>query len=430
MPAFSRLPTWMVAALAAVAMAGALPIANATEAVPARAAAPASRLDEILARGVLRVGTTGDYKPFSYRVGTGDFIGLDVALAGDLARTLGVKLQVVPTTWGTMMADLGDDRFDLAMGGVSISLERQKRAWFSIPYLRDGKTPIARCEDARKYETLADIDRPEVRLIVNPGGTNERFARARAPHATLTVFPDNVAIFDRLVAGEADVMITDAIETRLQQRLHPRLCAIHPDAPFDFSEKAVLLPRDAALKAYVDQWLHQAIESGTFGKAHEQWLAYPWGIESLRALIDARLLLAPDVAQYKWNHHLPVEDAAREAQVIAALGHRAGELGVPQAWAEAFFRAQIEASKIAQNELFQGWDVFKRGQFPDAPDLATVTRPKLDRLTDQLLGALAENWPVLGDPKRREDVLRAMRPMQAEDISAKAVAEAIAPLGR
>jgi chorismate mutase-like protein len=429
-PAFFRLPTWMVAALAAAAMAGALPLANAAESVPARAAAPASRLDEILARGVLRVGTTGDYKPFSYRVGTGGFIGLDVALAGDLAKTLGVKLQIVPTTWGAMMADLGEDRFDLAMGGVSISLERQKRAWFSIPYLRDGKTPIARCEDARKFQTLADIDRPEVRLIVNPGGTNERFARANAPHATLTVFPDNVAIFDRIAAGEADVMITDAIETRLQQRLHPRLCAIHPDAPFDFSEKAVLLPRDAALKAYVDQWLHQAIESGAFAKADEQWLAYPWGIESLRALIDARLLLAPDVAQYKWNHHLPVEDAPREAQVIAALGHRAGELGVPPAWAEAFFRAQIEASKIAQNELFQGWDVFKRGEFPDAPDLATVTRPKLDRLTDQLLSALAENWPVLGDPKRRDDVLRAMRPMQSEDISAKAVAEALAPLGR
>jgi chorismate mutase-like protein len=429
-PAFFRLPTWMVAALAAAAMAGALPLANAAESVPARAAPPASRLDEILARGVLRVGTTGDYKPFSYRVGTGGFIGLDVALAGDLAKTLGVKLQIVPTTWGAMMADLGEDRFDLAMGGVSISLERQKRAWFSIPYLRDGKTPIARCEDARKFQTLADIDRPEVRLIVNPGGTNERFARANAPHATLTVFPDNVAIFDRIAAGEADVMITDAIETRLQQRLHPRLCAIHPDAPFDFSEKAVLLPRDAALKAYVDQWLHQAIESGAFAKADEQWLAYPWGIESLRALIDARLLLAPDVAQYKWNHHLPVEDAPREAQVIAALGHRAGELGVPPAWAEAFFRAQIEASKIAQNELFQGWDVFKRGEFPDAPDLATVTRPKLDRLTDQLLSALAENWPVLGDPKRRDDVLRAMRPMQSEDISAKAVAEALAPLGR
>ena len=430
MPAMSRLPSWIATlalAAAACAISPAVPAADA----PAAGVAPAaSRLDEVLARGVLRVGTTGDYKPFSYRVGNGDFIGLDIALAADLARSLGVKLQLVPTTWGALMSDLGDDRFDIAMGGVSVSLERQKKAWFSIPYLRDGKTPIARCEDARKYQTLADIDRPEVRLVVNPGGTNERFARTQAPHATLTVFPDNVAIFDRIAAGEADVMITDAIEARLQQRLHPKLCAIHPEAPFDFSEKAVLLPRDVALKAYVDQWLHQAIESGSLARADEQWLAYPWGIESLRTLIDARLMLASDVAQFKWNHHIPIEDLPREAEVIAALGHRAGDLGVPQLWAEAFFRAQIEASKTAQNELFQGWDVFKRGQFPDAPDLVTVTRPKLDRLTDQLLHALAENWPVLSDPKRREDVLRAMHPMQAEDLSAKAVAEAIAPLGR
>ena len=426
MSAFRRLSALIATAfLLAPATGSCAPVALAETAAP-----PTSRLDDILARGTLRVGSTGDYKPFSYRTANGGFIGLDIALAGDLAASLGVKLQVVPTTWGAMLGDLGNDRFDLAIGGVSVSLERQKKAFFSLPYLRDGKTPIARCEDARKYQSLADIDRPDVRLIVNPGGTNERFARAHAPHATLTVFPDNVTIFDRIVGGEADVMITDAIEARLQQRLHPKLCAIHPEAPFDFSEKAVLLPRDVALKAYVDQWLHQTMESGAFARANEQWLAYPWGIESLRALIDARLLLAPDVAQYKWNHHLPIEDLPREAQVIAALGHKAADLGVPQPWAEAFFRAQIEASKTAQNELFQGWDAFKHGQFPEAPDLASVTRPKLDRITDQLMHALSENWPLLADPKRRDDVLRAMHPMQADDLSAKAVAEAIAPLAR
>ncbi len=400
------------------------PVASAV--APATAA---SRLDEILNRGVLRVGTTGDYKPFSYRVGTGNvFVGLDIALAGDLAKSLGVRLQIVPTTWTTMMADFSEGRFDVAMGGVSVTLDRQKKAFFSIPYLRDGKTPIVRCEDARKYQTLAEIDQAEVRLIVNPGGTNERFARARAPHAKLIVHPDNVTIFDRLVAGDADVMITDAIETRLQQRLHPKLCAVHPDAPFDFSEKAVLLPRDDVLKAFVDQWLHQQIESGAFARVNDQWLSYPWGLESLRLLIDERLMLAADVARYKWNHHAPIEDLLREAQVIATLGHQASDLGIPQSWAESFFKAQIEASKTAQNELFQGWDVFKRGQFPDAPDLATVTRPKLDRISDALVHALAENWPVLSDPKRRDDITRALRPMEADDLSAKAVNEAIAPL--
>jgi len=406
--------------------------ASAQAPAPASAAsvpAAPSRLDDILARGTLRVGTTGDYKPFSYRIGTGDaFVGEDVALAADLAKALGVRLQLVPTTWSTLMPDFADNRFDIAMGGISVTLERQKKAFFSIPTLRDGKTPIVRCDDAPKYQTLAAIDRKEVRLIVNPGGTNERFARANAPHATLLVHPDNVTIFDRLVAGDADVMITDAIEARLQARLHPKLCAVHPDAPFDFSEKAVLLPRDVALKAFVDQWLHQTMESGAFARLHEQWLAYPWGLEPLRQLIDERLLLAPDVARYKWNHHLAIEDLAREAELISKLARQANELGVPQAWSESFFRAQIQASKTVQSELFKGWEAARQERFPDEVDLATVTRPKLDRITDRLMHALAENWPVLSDPKRREDVAHALHPMAAETLSAKAAAEAIAPL--
>ena len=209
------------------------------------ASAQTNRLDDILARGVLRVGTTGDYKPFSYRPNpSADFIGLDVELAGQLAKTLGVKLELVPTTWPSLMKDLGEDRFDIAMGGVSISLERQKKAQFSIPYLRDGKTPITRCENKDRFQTLAQIDQSGVRLIVNPGGTNERFARAHVKQASITVYPDNVTIFDQIVAGKADLMITDAIETRLQQKLKPALCTLHPEAPFDFSEKAYLLPRD------------------------------------------------------------------------------------------------------------------------------------------------------------------------------------------
>jgi ABC-type amino acid transport substrate-binding protein len=236
-----------------------------------------NRLDDIVARGVLRVGTTGDYKPFSFRANPGaEFVGLDIELANDLAKSLSVRLQLVPTSWPTLAKDFGDDRFDMAIGGVSVTLERQKKGLFSLPYLRDGKTPITRCENQTKYQTLAQIDQPTVRLIVNPGGTNERFARAQMPHAALTVYPDNVTIFDQIVAGAADLMVTDAIEARLQQRLHPQLCAVHPDSPFDFSEKAIWIQRDWLLKAYVDQWLHQLIASGSLQKAVDRWLDYRW----------------------------------------------------------------------------------------------------------------------------------------------------------
>jgi cyclohexadienyl dehydratase len=242
-------------------------------AVSAQAQAPASRLDEIIKRGTLRVGMTGDYRPFTYLDRTtSKFSGFDVDMAEALGKALGVKVEFVPTAWPQLMKDLEADQFDIAMGGVSITLDRQKKGFFSTPIIRDGKTPIARCTDTDKYETIADIDKPGTRVIVNPGGTNERFARAHVKKAEIRVFNDNTAIFDEIAKGNADLMMTDASETRYQQKQHPGvLCAVHPEKPFDFAEKAYWLQRDVALKAFVDQWLHIAMEDGTFKRIYATW---------------------------------------------------------------------------------------------------------------------------------------------------------------
>jgi chorismate mutase-like protein len=407
--------TWMRPVALAVLLTALLP--------PARA----GRLDDIAARGVLRVGSTGDYKPFSYRQAGGEFIGMDVELAGDLARALGVRLELVPTTWPTLMADLQADRFDLALSGVSVTAERQRQALFSVPYLHDGKTPITRCENVARYQALAQIDRPDVRLIVNPGGTNERFARTHAPHARLTVYPDNVTIFGQIVSGAADLMMTDAIETRLQQRLHPQLCAVHPDAPFDMTDKAVLLPRDPALKTYVDGWLQRRLDDGDVPRRLDRWLAFPWGLEPLRQAIDQRLLLAQDVARAKWNAKAAIEDLPREEQVIAAAVRQGGALGLPEAWVRTVFRAQIEASKTVQRALYRRWQAEGAGRFDDAPDLAKNIRPELDRLTTQLLRAMADNQSLLHDGARKADVAVALQSLQARAVDPAAAEQALAP---
>jgi cyclohexadienyl dehydratase len=233
----------------------------------------ASRLDEIVQRGTLRVGLTGDYLPFSsLDKTTSKFRGFDVDMAEALGKALGVKVEYIHTAWPQMTKDFEADNFDIAMGGVSITLDRQKKGMFSAPIMREGKTPIARCADKGKYETIADIDRPGTRVIVNSGGTNERFARANVKNAEIRIYNDNVTIFDEIAKGNADLMMTDASETRYQQKLHPGvLCAVHPEKPFDFAEKAYWLQRDPALKAFVDQWLHIAMEDGSFKKIYAAW---------------------------------------------------------------------------------------------------------------------------------------------------------------
>lgn len=239
----------------------------------ARAAQADSLLDKIMQRGYMAVGMTGDYKPFTYlNPSTGTFEGIDVDMALAMGKALGVEVKFVKTSWPTLMKDFEAGKFDLGVGGVSVNLERQKKGFFSIPYLVDGKTPITRKENVAKFQTLEQIDQPGVRVIVNPGGTNEKFARANIKKATLTVYQDNVTIFDQIVQGKADLMMTDAIETVLQQKLRPELAAVHPDNPFTYSEKGYLMPRDIVFKMWVDQWLHTSMNDGTYRRIYDKWL--------------------------------------------------------------------------------------------------------------------------------------------------------------
>jgi cyclohexadienyl dehydratase len=256
-----------------VAVIGAGSLATLASTGIARAdSPPASRLDAVMASGVLRACTTGDYKPYSFLRPDGSYEGIDIELTQSLAKSLGVKVQFVKTTWPNLLTDF-EHQCDIAVGGVSTTLERQKHAAFSAPYLVDGKAPITRCDAVSRYQTLADIDKPSVRVIVNPGGTNEKFARQYLSHAALTVYPDNVTIFKEIADGRADVMITDASETLLQHKLNPVLCPVNPEQPFQYGEKAILLPRgDVVFQQYVDQWLHLARSTGEFQKIVDSWL--------------------------------------------------------------------------------------------------------------------------------------------------------------
>lgn len=247
--------------------------AQAQSLSPSPSPAVHSRLDDIIRSGTLRACATGDYKPYSFRRPDGQFEGIDVDLVASLAKSLGVKPVIVPTTWKGLMDDFTAGKCDIAVGGVSVTLDRAVRAYYSKVVMIDGKSPIVRCADVAKYQTLADLNKPSTRAIANPGGTNERFARQYMPNATLTIYPDNVTIFQQIADGRADVMVTDSSETLLQHKLNPALCPVNPDKPLQFGEKAYLLPRgDDVFKHYVDQWLNLAQKTGEYQAVVDAWL--------------------------------------------------------------------------------------------------------------------------------------------------------------
>ncbi|MDB5817757.1 MAG: ArtI protein [Rhizobacter sp.] len=257
----------------ALALAGcAVPQPTATTATPMPPMA-VSHLDAVQTAGTLRVCTPGDYRPFSFQKADASYEGIDIDLVNKLSTSLGARPQWIKTSWANLLPDLSADKCDMVVGGVSVTTDRQKRAFFSTPYMVNGKTPIARCADVSKYQSVAAIDKPNVRVIVNPGGSNERFARASFKTAPITLHGENLTIFDEILANRADVFVTESAEAITQQKLKPGLCAINPDRPLQYGEMAWMLPRDdIAFKAYVDQWLHLSQAGGEFQRVMDRWL--------------------------------------------------------------------------------------------------------------------------------------------------------------
>lgn len=242
--------------------------------VVAGSASAQSRLDRVLESKTLTVCTTGDYKPYTFLRSDGSYEGIDISMAQSLAASLGAKVKWVQSSWKTLTPDFLAKQCDIALGGVSVTLKRQQTAWFANPLGTDGKIPLVRCADKAKYQTIEQLNKPEVRLIEPAGGTNEAFVHSHLPQGNLTLFHDNVTIFQQLVDNKADVMITDASEALYQQKRYPQLCAVNPEQPMQYGEKAYMLPReDLSWKLYVDQWLHLSTATGEYQKIVAQWLA-------------------------------------------------------------------------------------------------------------------------------------------------------------
>ena len=196
----------------------------------------AGHLEDIATRGTIRIGTTGDYIPMSYlNPATGEYEGIDAELSKIIADSLGVAIEYVPTTWPTLSADMQAEKFDIALCGISRNFARAKSMAMSDAYGEGlfGKTILCRKSDAKKFKSVADLNKPEVRIMINPGGTNEKFARANLPNAKLIVHEENADIPIQIAEGKADIMITETVEAVSWVKREPRLAAPLVDKPFE-----------------------------------------------------------------------------------------------------------------------------------------------------------------------------------------------------
>ena len=234
----------------------------------------AGKLETITSRGTLLVGTTGDYKPMSYlNKETGQYEGFDYQLAENLAAALGVKAVYVPTTWKTLTQDTLDGKFDVALCGITRTFAREKVMNMSDGYLQFGKTILVRKADAGKFKSLADVNKPGVKVMYNPGGTNEKFAKASLANATLVMHPQNAEIPELIAEGKADVMVTETTEAAHYAAVNEKLAAPLLKEPFTKNTFGVLMQKgDQDFLNFVNFWLAELKGNGTLAQYEKDYI--------------------------------------------------------------------------------------------------------------------------------------------------------------
>lgn len=357
--------------------------------------------------GLLRVGTSGDYRPFSFHDESGTVTGFDVVVARRLARDLGRRLELVAFRWPELTSQLQAGAFDIAMSGVTVRPERVLQLGFTRPYAFTGAVAVIRTRDRSKFSHLGDLDRPDVRIAVNAGGHLEQVARQRFPRAQLTTVTDNTALPTLLLSKGADAAISEELEARTWPT--KELVTLEP---FTHDRKAYLARRDEGdLLRRVNAWLVAREADGWLNAQRRKWfgaqtLMTPQqaGFAALVAAMDLRLQLMPFVAAVKQREHVPIHDAAQEARVLAHVHEAAVAEHVNADDVVQLFRVQMDAAKVIEGHAA-----------PVTTDAALAdVRAAVAAVSDEIVTELARCAPWLREPPLRDQLDRMLRKALAE----------------
>lgn len=250
----------------------------ATALVALAGAAQADDLADIKAAGVMNVGIFPDFPPFSSVAADMSTIGYDVDVANDIARTLGVKVKLVPVNGQNRIAMLNDKRVDMLMS-VGYSDERAKAIGFAAPYAPYYIAVIG--PQATKVEGPADLAGKAI--AVDQGTLEDTSLTKAAPEsATIRRFPNYSAVIQAFITGQTDLM---AVGNNVGAQVLEKQAALKPEEKFQLmsspSHIAVRKGEDA-LNAAIAEAVKTMIADGTLNAASEKWLKTPLKVENLQ----------------------------------------------------------------------------------------------------------------------------------------------------
>ncbi len=373
----------------------------------------------------LRVGTSGDYAPFSSRTADGGWTGFDIEVARGYAADRGRRLVLVPFRWPELATRFGAGDFDLVMSGVTVTPERLVAGTMTAAVARsdavlvvaaapphDAATHVAKARAPR----APAFDRADRTVAVNRGGHLEQVARARLPHARIVAVDDNTALPGLLASGAADAIVTDTLELGAFEAAGGSFRVV---ARLSRDVKAYWLPPTSGLAADFDAWLREREQSGWLPALRARYFGAtatdePHGLTpahaSIAERVRRRMALMPLVAAAKRAGGLPIEDRAREARVVDAAAGRGAAVGLDATSFVAFVGTEISVAKAIQNAV-TGVTAQPPGDPPTTPTTSAPAiglddlRRAIDRLDGRIVFELASAAPLDTDARALADAI-------------------------
>src|SRR3954464_3428563 len=254
--------TMCAAAIMASAAAGCTPM-------PAggRGAGAASALRPVLTTGTLKVASCLSFTPFGFTDPQGQPDGYDVDIAKELAKDMGVKLEVVDTTSSNRIPNLKTNKVDVVFCNFTRTLERAKEIAFTDPYVIATEGLLVRTGSG-----VASLESMKGRTVaVVKGSTNADVLRERGIDVKVAEFDSSQSAVLAVKQGQADAMVEDSNYLQYQAKLNPGLQVVTSNlVPLEYNAFGVK-QGDQVWVDYLNQFLFDLSSSGKNLELYRKW---------------------------------------------------------------------------------------------------------------------------------------------------------------
>ena len=168
-----------------------------------------STIEQVMKRGILRVGMS-TFVPWAMKDKTGKLIGFEIDVAQQLGKDMGVTVEFIPTKWAGIIPALLTGKFDVIIGGMSITADRNLKVNFSIPYDYAGQAIVANKKLAAGFNSLEHFNRPDVTIAARLGSTAAEAANQYMPKAQKKFFDDEAQVIQEVLNGRAHAAVASA----------------------------------------------------------------------------------------------------------------------------------------------------------------------------------------------------------------------------